>query len=395
MIITSAAEIDRLGHYLVDNQYYILKSLAMLESHKKNKKLEFIYNDDVFSKYDWTREPEPDINLNEFYRRRAQQLRDKYDYIILQYSGGPDSHNVLSSFVNNDIFLDEIVNFNSYRETRKVTDTTHNADYVYNVKPTIERLLKHGSETRVTIVDEIDMTQKIFREFHGRGDYYELLFNSGAFPSVWMMRGIWVKYISHIWDMIMNGKKVCVVLGSDKTALKLDSGKYYTNFSDILTCDASALMQNDPVLKGHNILEMFYHTPDMPDLTIKQAHVLKKYVTSANKDDFEDPNIYSLHDFRPSFICSSKNHKGNLKYDRYHKTVYPSWTPGVITPKPLYLATRKIDCWWVDQFSGVERKVWQNGLYHQYKNFNGIIEKRDLEFTVIPLSFSKKYYLED
>ena len=39
----------------------------------------------------------------------AQQLREKYDYIVLAYSGGADSCNVLNSFLDNGIPIDDII----------------------------------------------------------------------------------------------------------------------------------------------------------------------------------------------------------------------------------------------------------------------------------------------
>ena len=80
----------------------------------------------MFSKCDWTTEPEPGVPLSEYYRRRAQQIRDKYDYVVLLYSGGPDSNNILHAFVHNGIKIDEIVNINSYDKTQVVKDTIHN-----------------------------------------------------------------------------------------------------------------------------------------------------------------------------------------------------------------------------------------------------------------------------
>jgi hypothetical protein len=39
---------------------------------------------------------------------KAMQLRDQYDYLILAYSGGADSDNILKVFQQNKIHLDEV-----------------------------------------------------------------------------------------------------------------------------------------------------------------------------------------------------------------------------------------------------------------------------------------------
>jgi hypothetical protein len=43
------------------------------------------------------------IPLKTLYKERAQQLRDNYDELILYYSGGSDSHNILHTFLQNNI----------------------------------------------------------------------------------------------------------------------------------------------------------------------------------------------------------------------------------------------------------------------------------------------------
>ena len=183
-----------LGHYEVGAQRFFSKSVATLAGLQTGAPVRYNYNDAVFDRCDWTVEPEPQVSLNEFYRRRAQQLRDSYDYIVLQYSGGPDSQNVLDTFLDNGIKLDEVVNFNTLDSTQVLEGTTHNLDYFYNVKPMIKEI---GDRSKVTIIDEIEMTKKVWKEYGSR-DYFELLFNAGTFPSVWMSRGIWIKHVPHI-----------------------------------------------------------------------------------------------------------------------------------------------------------------------------------------------------
>jgi hypothetical protein len=388
--------VERLGHYEVGSKIFTLKSLALHERINTGKKLNFIYNDEIFDQYNWTIEPEPGVSINEFYRRRAQQLRNNYDYIILQYSGGPDSQAIYDTFINNDILLDEVVNFNSYEKTQRLIGTAHNADYFYNVKPVLDNMIKkYGTQrTKISIIDEIDMTAKVWAEYEKR-DFHELLFNAGNFPSVWMMRGIWVKHVPHIWNMILEGKRVCVVLGADKTPLVIENGKYCTKFIDILCCDAASLILHDPDLKGHNFVELFYHTPDMPEIIIKQAHLLKQFVESqTDAENFENTEYYSLTNHRPGFICNSKQFPGNLKHRPYHNVIYPGSRNNIITPKPEYFGTRSMDCWWVNEMPSEHTKVWRHGIVKQKVEFNNRIKRKGRESSTITPTRGKPYYLE-
>jgi hypothetical protein len=387
-----------LGFYEVGGQAFASKNLAFAESIKKSTPMRYNFNDNVFGKYDWTKEPEPNVSLKEFYRRRAQSLRDKYDYIVLQYSGGPDSQNVLDTFLENNIKLDEIVNFNSYEKTQKVVDTTHNADYVHNVKPAVENIIKkYGNQIKVSIIDEIDMTKKVWAEYSTL-DYYELLFTAGTFPSVWMMRGIWIKHVKHLWDKLLSGKKVCVILGADKTFLRLDQERncYYTIFSDIVSCDIATVSMYDKILQGHKIVEMFYHSVDQPDIAIKQAHTLKNTIEKiTDVGYFENFNKFDGTNFRPASVCVSKRFPTmNLKYEHYHKTVYPSWRTNIVTPKPVYLGNRSIDCWWVDLLDDSEKKVWTSGIQKYEQSFGQFLKRSKNDISSLPITFSHRYYLE-
>ena len=88
---------DRLGCYRVGDLKFYSK-LEAIEMHTRTGiHPHWDFNEAVFSSYDWTVEPEE--NILELYRQRAQQLRDKYDYIILIYSGGADSETILQSFI--------------------------------------------------------------------------------------------------------------------------------------------------------------------------------------------------------------------------------------------------------------------------------------------------------
>ena len=393
------SNLDRFGYYLVNGHRYISKQMALDEFKKSHKPLEFIFNDAVFDCLDWTKEPEPHVSLWEFYRRRAQQIRDQYDYVILQFSGGPDSTNILEVFERNNIRLDEIVNFNSYDQTQVVDNTLNNADYVYNVKSSLDRYLKGNrvSDTRITIIDEIDMTKKILTHYDKHQMAHDLLLGNSWSASSWMFRGVWVKHVKHVWDRILAGQRVCVIIGNDKTMLRLDdNNRYYTQFIDQNGPDTATMMSYDPDFRGNDFIEWFYHTPDMPTIPIKQAHTLKKVVDMSDANSFESMDKYTNGTYRTSFTCSSKVYPGkNLLYDLYHKTVYPFWAPSIVTPKPMYHGTRIQDNWWASRLPNDVKKIWQYNFIHMKTKFKDFITQRNsTEFSGLMPQPSKKYYLE-
>ena len=388
-------QIKHYGHYSVDGKIFLNKSHAVISAGGDFKKIKFHYHDETFNLYNWKQEPEPTVGLEEFYRRRAQQIRDKYDYVVVLYSGGPDSTNVLNSFIKNNIAVDEIVNMNSYSQTGVVKNTIHNADYVFNVEPYLKQLIaEHNLQSRITILDEIDLVKKHWNHHHKQDDW-ESLFGAVAAPSMFITKQVWVRYVPHLWKMVLDNKKICIVIGADKTSLKIINGKYATNFPDTLTTDTSLLNNNDSDLKHLNLMELFYHSPDCVDLIIKQAHVLKNFVQQANDQTlFTSPkeiNELEQQYIRLAHCCQSKTQPGHLKYDLYHTLLYPGTTANVVTPKTRLLVTRPMDNWWIRDFESQDKKIFFHGIFKMSQT-TGV----DLvnQVTGWPMTSTQAYYLE-
>ena len=62
------------------------------------------FNEDTFSKYDWTQEPAQ--SLQQLYDARARSIREKYSFVALEFSGGTDSWNILNSFCRQGLKVD-------------------------------------------------------------------------------------------------------------------------------------------------------------------------------------------------------------------------------------------------------------------------------------------------
>ena len=95
---------DRYGFYTVGDHKTYSKLEAIELSGKFKKPVEWKFNQVEFENFNWTVEPPGSLEF--WYKQRAQEIRNKYDYIVIWYSGGADSHNVLMSFVRNNIFVD-------------------------------------------------------------------------------------------------------------------------------------------------------------------------------------------------------------------------------------------------------------------------------------------------
>ena len=96
-----------MGYYKVGNKTFAGKLEAVLEAQATKQNVEWNFFDDVFEKINWFEEPT--MTIDQLYKIRAQQIREKYDYVVVFASGGADSTNVVKSFINNGIKIDEII----------------------------------------------------------------------------------------------------------------------------------------------------------------------------------------------------------------------------------------------------------------------------------------------
>jgi hypothetical protein len=92
---------ERFGFYQVGNFKTFSKMEAIELQQATGIHPHWNFNEEVFKAYDWTQEP-PE-SLWELYTKRARQLREKYDYLVLNFSGGPDSHLMIRAFLENNI----------------------------------------------------------------------------------------------------------------------------------------------------------------------------------------------------------------------------------------------------------------------------------------------------
>ena len=322
--------LDKLGYYEVNGKKYLHKMEAFVQA-KSWDKVNYIFNDQYFEKYDWTKEPQPNLSLQDFYRIRAQQIRNEFDYVVLMYSGGPDSQNMVETFIDNQIPFDEIICIHSYDRTKIHDGTIHNADWVYNSKPSLDHWTKDlGIKSRITILDEIELAKKYFQELQRQGDW-QFAFNTTGFASQYIFKLNWIKDVEHIWKMILDGKKVGIVFGSEKPMIQTDhNNRYYTHWFDLTLPDCHLFLKENDDLKSSELKVLFYSSPDNIDLMAKQVHTLKNFMDICKNDEFYHIPPSKT---RQTHTCKSKYNGKNLKYDIYHKIIYPKWNPSIITKK--------------------------------------------------------------
>jgi hypothetical protein len=230
------------------------------------------FNDSAYSKINWQHEPE--VGIDTLYLMRARQLRDRYDHLVLNFSGGSDSTNILYAFLKNGIHIDEIITRHPESGLKNVITNTQNknntnqiSEYDYAVVPRLKWVADNFPNVKITV-----------------HDYFESMVNE-TIDEDWIYAareffhpGV-IKRYSNLsmrsqLSMYDKGKTVGVIYGIDKPRLEYHDGKYYAYFLDL--CPNVVVSE---VADYTNITtELFYWTPDLPEIVVKQAHMVRRWL---------------------------------------------------------------------------------------------------------------------
>jgi hypothetical protein len=264
---------DKHGVYLYRDKSFVAKLDALdhalsLGDHAPN--ILFVFHDEVYSKLT----QEPDIALHQLYVDRAKQLRDSYDHIILLYSGGSDSHEILNVFLKNGIFLDEVQTLYPKKLTEGKIDVDNFdrssndiiAESVITTLPELKLLSKISPGTKIRIIDTTDSFFSIDDNYIT--SYYNHFFNS--FYSTQMNTVI----LDRENVDLATKKKVCLIWGNNKPFVTTDhDDNFYYGFSDVARQFSPWLTESN---KSPIHFESFFWTVDAPLIPIKQSHMIMR-----------------------------------------------------------------------------------------------------------------------
>ena len=261
--------ITNTSYYKVGEKIHFSKMLAFIDASERKLPVTWSFYDSIFSSVDAStlgRTP-----LNELYRQRALQLRDEYDYLILNYSGGSDSGYILKTFIENGIKLDQgrvkhpfsLIDKGLHNPTAWSTRPENKlSEWDYTVKPDLEWLSKNQPEIKIQLIDWLaeGMDQSYFND-----DLFEGLYAQYFMSNILRQNN---KVIDPIEEKLLSqGKKVASISGVDKPRLDASSdNKVYLEFVD------GPIAINPPTIQNSTGTEYFYWTPKMPNLAFEMAY---------------------------------------------------------------------------------------------------------------------------
>lgn len=375
-------ENPKLGYYQIGDTKYYSKVVALTEATKTGQFPEWNFNRDLFDRINWS--VEPNIDLRELYRMRAQQIRDRYDYIRLELSGGGDSTTVAYSFINNDIHLDEVVFRYPKTGEKNVADDPFNtkpentlSEWRYAAKPILEWIAVHAPRTKITV-----------------HDYSEDMLSSDHDES-WVLKTRDYFQPGHPFKFTVDavddhkrtldaGLKVCQLYGIDKPKICIKDQKWYLYFMDVQANSA-----NPDIGAYDNITnEYFYWTPDIPELLAKQAHIIKNWFNLESNKHLQHLVRWPNYSFaqRTAFEHIVKP----LIYPDYDHTTFQ-------TSKPTNSFYNEMDHWFYVNFTETHAyRVWKAGLEYLVDNIDPKFFNFEMGRPVGFIGFiSPFYYLGD
>lgn len=342
----------KLGYYFCNGKEFESKIQAYLYATEIKQPVQWIFNNHIFNAVNWTQEPEK--SLDELYDQRAREIREKYDYIILSYSGGSDSNNILMSFYRQGLHIDEIVTNWVLEATKNftildkeiTTPWNSNAEYELHTRARLQWITDNMPATKITF---FDCSRAIINYFKNvQDESWVLDYKDPINPAVIQRYNyIGMKNLHNRFD---HYKNIAIITGTDKPKIYVTrTNELYLHFFDKLT-NITPISQHFADYTNTEI-EYFYWSPESCDMLVKQAHVMLKY--------FKQNSKY-IPLFYPQMIIDRSAQEILLKRIIYSSTWDSTWFQ---VKKPILDWESELDLWFTSQFKNtILIKNWNAGI---------------------------------
>lgn len=329
------SHLNKHGFFEVGSERFYSKLDAINHSIATKQDIQWNFNNEVFSKVSWTDEPQSSIQ--ELYCQRALSIRQKYDYVVVMFSGGADSTTVLDSFLDNGIKIDEIYIEHWAKgiggQDRFMVGEIYNAALPYlshklpndhNIIITVNDISDH----LLSCIANFELRQKSYRECNN-------IHNLGAIHLHYDLENRFERW----QDIRAEGKKICFVWGESKPKIDYDtiSNRHFFYFEDHYAHAPQPRDQEHPDPLVHH--EQFYDDPEHPLLKVKQCHLLLRTLKQIRHrtDIFVDgerakheiltgPLGFQIKDPRVIHCFTWHNDKRwGLDKNAFNCSIYPDW----------------------------------------------------------------------
>lgn len=379
------------GYYVVADQAYSSKLSAYAAALPNDWMPHWNYHEEAFNQVNWTQEPTE--TLDQLYYQRALDIRVKYDYVFLSYSGGADSHNVALSFFKNGLHIDQLASRSSsesYLSNNNIDAKNMGKESLLAAMPQAEKLKQYSNNVNFKIINWGEAIIKAWKQTDSSSIRIED--QSSLQASLLVKR----KYHEFV-PLIERYNNPVMLFGIDKPYIYRIKGKFYMAFMDL---PVSAQMLNEVTMDPNNpftLLPYYWH-PDAEKLLRKQAHIVVNWFKA-------NPQFMPLLNFPHRNATNTPPKERDQTYDEIvNRLVYPNYDPTVWqTKKNMGQAFIEEEHWWQNHRDSSSVQKWFNMLkehsstvYNMFKKADKIqFISEDLEpgFWKLPGCYSKMYQI--
>lgn len=227
--------------------------LEILNSNELIQNLFKITHNNAWEQFDWTAEPSE--TFDELLVERCQQLRQKYSYLTLYFSGGADSETMVQAFIKAKIDPDEIV-------INNIIIAKDNP--LKDIDLAIQKLKLYQTllpKTKITV-------NNLERDFLIKFLHHKEIFSSSFNGSIGNFRRLTNNVLQELgyYGKNLNIPSSGHIFAELKPSIYCDDTGYYVRFIHSISASQYA--------------DWFFTTLDLPKLHIKQVHLLKNYLKS-------------------------------------------------------------------------------------------------------------------
>jgi len=356
----------KLGYYTVGSQEYYSKLDACIAGTRQNIHPKWHYNDQVWQSIDWT--VEPPIDILELYKMRARQIREQYDYVVIYYSGGSDSQTVVESFIDAQCHIDEVVTAwnrtydQDFVARKEITDARNiEAEFELTTRPGLDWIKQVSPKTKITYHDvSVDIID-CFKGYDGEEWLSEIIEHLNP-QAIGRYSAPKAKNQKILLD---RGMRTALVYGVDKPKVCIKDGQYCLYFVDVIPNPFKGVTINHDYTNLYP--EFFYWGPDIPEIMVKQAHLIKRWFQ-------QNPALEPVLAW-PNFSWANRN-----TYETVTRSVvYPKWDlRRYQAEKSQFTVYCEWDNWFFKHFKGtVPYHNWKKGIDYVEAN----IDKKYLNYT--------------
>lgn len=359
------------GIYKVGNSIFSNKLLAALYASEKKLDIKWEFHDQIFN-HALDSYILGSQKLEDLYRHRAQQLRDTYDYLILHYSGGADSWNILNTFLKNNIKLDcvfikwpiQAMDKNLYVPNTKDTSAVNFvSEWDYVLKKDINWLQQNHPQIKIEVSDWL-------------GNLKEDFFTDDLFQNINLHR-YYFSNLLRFFDgsktgkkLLEKGKKTASIFGIDKPIVTEKNNQCFFYFMD------SSLLSIDKIQETNETTEYFYWTPNFPILAIEQANKVFQFYKNNPQYRYKIQSYGSISNIE-TWKVKDFFLKAQSENDIAKMIVYPDWDYNKFqAEKPIPgpdLSMSQKDIWLETlPMMSKYREIW----YYHWQSYQNKIDKR-------------------